>query len=88
MRIDFSCGHVVTVNPSIAEKPICACGETRIQRVTAPPPSIRGVCAGPLVTPQKLGPLVVNLCANGAQPLPVPIDPRVEVPRKLSRHGR
>ena len=69
MMIRFACGHVARVSHSVTEPPVCGCGETRITRVVAPTPSIRGVCSGPLVTPQALDPIAVNLCAPNASPL-------------------
>ena len=69
MIVGFACGHTAAVSHSVTEPPICGCGETRIARVTAPAPSIRGVCSGPLVQTQNLEPIAVNLCAEGSQPL-------------------
>lgn len=86
MQLTFECGHVLTVGHSVQQQPVCVCGETRITRVKAPPPSIRGVCSGPLVTPQQLEPAIVNLCAENAGPLPVPVDPRKK--KEKEPHGR
>jgi hypothetical protein len=88
MKVLFACGHAATVSPSIQDAPICGCGERRIARVVAPAPSIRGVCAGPLVTPQKLDPITVNLCLNGAGPLPVPVDPSKAPDKPARTHAR
>lgn len=83
MVIRFACGHLAKVSPTIQDAPVCPeCGERRIARVSAPPPSIRGVCSGPIVTSVKLDPITVNLCLNGAKPLPVPLDPSIERPEK------
>lgn len=94
MQVTFGCGDVATVSPSVQDAPVCACGRpgcARIVRVKAPAPSIRGVCSGPIVTTQPLDPIAVNLCLNGAKPLPVPVDPSIEPQqkaiRKLSREA-
>lgn len=69
MQIVFACGHTATVSHTVSEPPMCGCGNTQIIRVSAPAPSIRGVCSGPLVQTQNLEPIAVNLCAEGAAPL-------------------
>jgi hypothetical protein len=48
MTVRFACGHQVTVEATGDERPVCHCGETRISRVDAPPPRIRGVGTSPL----------------------------------------
>lgn len=48
MTIRFACGHQATVSLATDEPPICACGETRITRVEAPPPRITGAGSSPL----------------------------------------
>jgi hypothetical protein len=46
--IRFACGHVQTFPPGQDAAPICPqCRETRVQSVSAPPPTFRGACAGP-----------------------------------------
>lgn len=83
MRVTFACGHMASVSHSVTEPPMCGCGETRIARVQAPAPSIRGVCSGPLVQTQNLEAIEVNLCADGAKPLKLkPLEPETEA------HGR
>jgi hypothetical protein len=47
MEILFACGHRQMVTGDAA--PVCVCGETRVRRVEAPPPTFRGVARGPLV---------------------------------------
>lgn len=86
MRIAFACGHQVTLHDA-TQAPVCACGETRISRVSATAPSFRGVCRGPSAITEALPPVRVNLCVGDAQPLPVPVDPSQPGPRKLSRHA-
>ena len=52
MTVTFACGHTQTVpDEGGGSRPICQqCGETRIMRVTAPPPTFQGLCTGPRVT--------------------------------------
>lgn len=71
MVVHFECGHHTPLSPSMTEAPVCGCGERRIARVDAPAPSFRGTCTGPSATTVDLPPLVVNLCLNDAQPLPL-----------------
>lgn len=89
MHVRFSCGTQGTVSPSVTERPVCGCAESHpIVRVSAPPPSIRGVCSGPMVTTVALAPIAVNLCQAGHGPLPVPVDPSQEPapkPRSLRK---
>lgn len=47
ITVHFACGHELTFE-SGAKRPTCVqCGETRISRTFAPPPSFRGICTGP-----------------------------------------
>lgn len=48
VTVRFACGHQHDVDSATA--PQCkTCGETRVQRVTAPKPVFRGSCSGPCV---------------------------------------
>lgn len=49
IQIRFACGHGTGVSSEAQDKPYCPeCGETRIARVLAPPPKIRGLGTSPL----------------------------------------
>ena len=49
MTIRFACGHQAQVTGDETQSDVrCACGETRISRVDAPPPRITGACSSPL----------------------------------------
>lgn len=50
ITLRFACGHQLQIaETNIAQPPCPQCGETRIQGVTARPPTFRGACSGPLV---------------------------------------
>ena len=68
MSIDirFLCGHGGTAGVSQVVSPVCpACGETRIARVSAPPPKFRGACSGPYAQTAALEPGIVNVAPKG-----------------------
>lgn len=49
IRITFACGHHAEVEESVQARPVCHCGETRVQNVNTRPPTFTGACRGPLV---------------------------------------
>jgi len=70
MRVTFGCGHAADVANTVSQAPTCpTCGVKTIARVSAPPPTFRGVCSGPHAVTVALAPATVNLCAEGASPL-------------------
>lgn len=49
MTVRFACGHQMPVKGDVEQKDLrCVCGETRVSRVDAPPPRVRGTCTSPL----------------------------------------
>jgi hypothetical protein len=68
MSIDirFLCGHGGRVGVNQVASPVCpTCGETRIARVSAPPPKFRGACSGPYAATAHLDPAIVNVAPKG-----------------------
>ena len=74
ITIRFACGHAATLEHPGDAVPICGCGETRVQHVTARPPRFRGACTGPHADPCVLGPAVVDLAPAGSLSLKVAKD--------------
>ena len=66
MHIRFACGHALDLGDNPSGPPVCGCGETRIQRVTARPPHFTGVASGPYCEFQNLAPATVNLAPGGS----------------------
>lgn len=53
IRVVWACGHRAEFNEG--STPSCPrCGERRIARTEAPPPTFRGVCLGPTATYEDL----------------------------------
>lgn len=66
IAITFVCGHQQDVSPSATGSPSCVrCGELRVSRVKAPPPSFTGHVHGPYARTKDLGPTVVDLTTEG-----------------------
>ena len=63
MRITFACGHKMVI-ANTTSQPTCACGETRVQSISAPPPTFRGACSGPFAEFQQVEPAVVVLASG------------------------
>ena len=57
ITIQFVCGHEKIVDGAMP--PVCLCGETKIARVTAPPPQFVGHVTGPHATFKELEPQAV-----------------------------
>ena len=66
MTIRFACGHAVVIDDAVSHAPVCLCGETRVSRVIARPPTFRGVCQGPHAQTEALGAVTVNAAPAGA----------------------
>ena len=68
MRLDFACGHSLTVADDAAIEPRCIlCRDGRITHVQIRPPRFRGACTGPHAefNPEIGQPGAVNLAPGG-----------------------
>lgn len=67
ITLRFACGHLAKVEDSVSGAPMCACGETRIARVSpSRPPSFKGA-RGPYADGEALPaiPLILKDTAHG-----------------------
>lgn len=61
IRVRMACGHPLEWDETQPAPPVCACGDRRVSRVTAPAPRFVGVARGPSVETTPLPPVAVDL---------------------------
>lgn len=54
IAIRFACGHRVQGDERMTQAQCPECGETRVSRVSAPPPRFSGLALGPCATFENL----------------------------------